>query len=140
MSEQGQKHINYERNRLESFSSYSDHIEAISDKYNDINITQLSYALQSTHDIKDLIKIYSHNIQRFIPHNSMSFENDLMDIEISFGNKAKHSCSYNLLFSKESLGKLSLTRCREFTENELNRFEDFLSILFYPLGNTIYND
>ena len=139
MSEQEQQ-INdlYERDNLLSFPSNTAQLKTCPNK-KDVALLRLSEELQSTSDLKKLILIYSRNLNTLIPHNSIRFSNNLIGIDIPLGKVARHSCSYNLRFSGESLGKLTLTRKNIFTENELGILEDFLSVLFYPLGNAIYN-
>ena len=131
--------INYEQDTLEITPALSRNIETLSNKHNKINLVTLTCELQSKNNIKDLIKTYSNNIQHLIPHDSMTFKNKLMDIDVSLGTTARHSCSYNLTFSKQLLGKLTLTRNKLFSAHELTRFEDQISILYYPLNNVIFN-
>jgi len=139
MSEQEQQIDDlYERDNLLSFPLKNATVKSRTDKKDDI-LLRLSEELQSTSEIKTLISIYSRNLKHSVPHNSIRFTNSLIGIDIPIGNVARHSCSYNLRFSGESLGKLTLTRKNIFTENELGILEDFLSVLFFPLGNAIYN-
>jgi len=140
MPEQSQKQsVYYKQNSLKISSSLLSHIQTKPYNQGKNSSLKLSCALQASQNIHDLIKIYSDNIQHIVSHDSIRFENKLMNIDITLGTTARHSCSYNLTFSNTSLGRLSLTRNKLFSENDLTRFEDLLSELFYPLGNAIYN-
>lgn len=140
MSEHSQKtsrsHKQYQGNEAVSLESNS--AIKTSNCY-PVNISILSAILYSQTNVENLIKSYSFHIQHDFPHNSISFVNKLLDININLGIGGQHSCSYNLLFSNEQLGNLTLTRNERFNNDELKRFEDLLSVLFNPLGNAIYN-
>jgi len=142
MSEQSQNQsIYYVQDKLAISTTLQEHVQPLADKHEDGNnhCFKLACALQSAHNINDIIKIYSTNIQPLIPHDSMTFKNELMRIDLALGVSSQHRCSYNLTFSNQPLGKISLTRKDKFSETELSIFENLLSVLFYPLGNALYN-
>ena len=58
-------------------------------------------------------------------------------INLHFGRKSRHKCSYNLSIEDVMLGELTVYRGRRFTEIELKHLEKLLCILVNPLRNAI---
>ena len=98
---------------------------------------QLASALQTTLEIDKLIEIFSEEISSLIPHDSITFENQQQNIHVSFGEKAKHTCSYQLVVTAQTLGQLTFTRRRKFAEHETVLLESLICSLVYPLRNAI---
>lgn len=98
---------------------------------------QIAGVLQTTLEIDKLVKVFSREINSLIPHNSISFENKPLGMSITYGEPAKHSCSYQLVVAAQSLGQLILTRKKKFTANETALLEYLLCSLVYPLRNAI---
>jgi len=98
---------------------------------------QIANVLQTTLDINKLIEIYSHEINSLVPHDSILFENKPNNIETMIGDKARNSCSYQLVVAAQSLGQLKLTRKKKFTGEETLLLEYLLCGLVYPLRNAI---
>ena len=68
----------------------------------------------------------------------MIFEHKNSDTNITIGDKtARHNCNYQIEIAGESLGRLTFTRSIRFAEHELNRLEELLCLLVYPLRNAL---
>lgn len=58
-------------------------------------------------------------------------------INLHFGRKSRHKCSYSLDIDNVMLGELTVYRGRAFSETELKHLEKLLCILVHPLRNAI---
>ncbi len=95
----------------------------------------ISSALQTTLEFKELISIFSKKIQTNIPHNSVEYSNTEFNLDFSRGIVGRHSCSYALKVEEQQLGELKLTRSQRFSKDELKMLESLLCCLIYPLRN-----
>jgi len=101
---------------------------------------QIANMLQTTLDITKLIEIYSNEIKALIPHDSITLENKAYDVNITIGTKARNTCSYQLVVAAQSLGQLTLSRKKKFSDHETETLEYLLCGLVYPLRNALsYN-
>jgi len=96
---------------------------------------KIASALQTTLEIDKLIDVFSQEIRSLIPHDSITFENKAQNINVTIGNKEKHSCSYQLVVTAQMLGQLTFTRRKKFTNNETLLLETLICSLVYPLRN-----
>ena len=100
---------------------------------------ELSRKLQSENSIAELMQTYSNTVQRLAPHDYLRFEHKALDIDVQIGRSGVHECTYNLFFSHYSLGRVTLSRDRRFTDDELASLENTLCVLFYPLDEMIHD-
>ena len=99
----------------------------------------ISSALQTSLDFKEIIAIFCEKIQPMIAHSGFIYTNPLFDLEYKKGIEARHACLYSLTIEDQALGELKLTRQQRFNENELQLLETLLCCLVYPLKNaTLY--
>lgn len=100
---------------------------------------ELSRKLQSETSIMELMQTYSNTVQRLAPHDYLRFEHKTLNIDVQIGCSGLHECTYNLFFSHYSLGRVTLSRDRRFSDDELASLENTLCVLFYPLDEMIHN-
>ena len=98
---------------------------------------QIASALQTTLEIDKLIEVFDKEIQALIPHDSISFENKQQNIQVCLGKAEKHCCSYQLVVTAQTLGQLTFTRRKKFSEEETQLLESVICSLVYPLRNAI---
>ena len=98
---------------------------------------QLATVLQTTLEVEKLIEVFSTEIRKLVPHDSIGYENRAQGIELAFGKAERHSCSYQLVVAAQSLGQLAVTRKRKFNGSETVLLEHLLCSLVYPLRNAI---
>ncbi len=98
---------------------------------------KLASALQTTLEIDKLIEVFSTEVRELVPHDSISFENRQQNILVNLGDKARHSCTYQLVVTAQTLGQLSLSRHKKFSEQETMLLESLICSLVYPLRNAI---
>ena len=98
----------------------------------------LNRKLQTSLDINDIATIFFEGIQAEFHCAQMVYENKPSNTQITLGNtSARHSCNYQIEIAGDSLGRLSFTRSIRFAEVELNRLEELLCLLVYPLRNAL---
>jgi diguanylate cyclase (GGDEF)-like protein len=107
-------------------------IPAASDK-----ALQIASVLQTTLDIDQLITVFSREIQNLVPHSSISFENTSFELAVTSGKVEKYTCSYQLVVTAQTLGQLTVTRRKKFTDEESSLLEHLMCCLVYPLRNAI---
>ncbi len=93
--------------------------------------------LQTTLEAEELIRLFCDRLQASLPHDGYCFKNERLDLEITDGYRANHSCSYQLATAQEPLGELKLMRRTRFSADELAELEDVLALLIYPLRNAL---
>lgn len=101
------------------------------------NINHLISALQTTIILDELVPLFSNELLKAVDHSGVIFENPELGIVFQHGSRTNHSCEYSLTIENNSLGKLTFMRRQRFNESELNTIEQFLSVLLYPLKNTL---
>ncbi|MFQ5546246.1 MAG: GGDEF domain-containing protein [Acidiferrobacterales bacterium] len=93
--------------------------------------------LQTTLELEQLAKLFSREVSASVPHSSIHFSNDEPEIDLTVGRTAKHTCTFRLIVEKQSLGQVTFTRGKSFTEKEDAMLEFLLSSLAYPLRNAL---
>ncbi len=98
-------------------------------------IQRLPMLLQTTLDIRQLLQLFHQQVQAILQHDGLRMQHLPLRQDIKFGNTAHHNCHYQLEIDKQSLGKLTLSRGRRFSDDEILLIEDLLCKLVYPLRN-----
>lgn len=93
--------------------------------------------LQTTLELGPLTRLFSREVSASVPHSSINYRNDEPEIDLAVGRTAKHACTFRLIVEKQSLGQITFTRGRAFTEKERARLEFLLLSLAYPLRNAL---
>jgi len=98
---------------------------------------KIASVLQTTLEIDKLIEVFSNEIQGLIPHNSISFSHKSQNIHVAKGTEKKHACSYQLVVAAQTIGQLTFTRTKKFSDNETALLESLICSLVYPLRNAV---
>ncbi len=98
---------------------------------------RISGVLQTSLDVSKIIEIFTHEISKLISYDHILYRNSAPEIEVGFGKKAFHLCTYRLVVSGESLGEILFTRRTKFTPDETALIETLLCGLVYPLRNAL---
>ena len=98
---------------------------------------QLTSLLQTTLELDQLLKLFFTEASHIVAIDSMNFDHSALQQPISFGQSSRHSCHYNLVTSKDSLGELAFTRRKQFAEAELKQLETLITSLICPLRNAL---
>ncbi|HET8808264.1 MAG TPA: GGDEF domain-containing protein [Methylophaga sp.] len=98
-------------------------------------IQRLPMLLQTTLDLRQLLQLFHQQVQPILQHDGLRMQHLPLRQDIKFGYTAHHNCHYQLEIDKQSLGKLTLSRGRRFSDDEILLIEDLLCKLVYPLRN-----
>jgi len=98
---------------------------------------ELSTALQSTLDVENLMQVFSTEVAKHVPHDSLVYDNAEQDLTVRHGRGGRQSCQYRLLVGGHPLGELTFTRGRRFSEEDCVLLEYMLTTLLYPLRNAL---
>lgn len=99
---------------------------------------RLGQVLQTTLDVYDLIKRFHQELQQFIPYHSFHYQNILTQHGLEFGQETAHAHHFPLCIENMSLGDITITRKKPFTQQELITIENAINHLLYPLRNAIH--
>lgn len=97
----------------------------------------LAIALQMSLDVDWVINKFMEHIHSYFLFDGFGYSCEELSVDIQSARQKGHSCSYNLKIEGLQLGKLTVFRGRKFVESELMLLENLLSILIYPLRNSI---
>lgn len=98
---------------------------------------KITNVLQTTLDLHQLLELYSKQTQTLVPHDGYTFANHKLDLTVSSGTLANHSCQYQLVIGEEQLGTFTLMRRHRFKKQEISQIETLLCCLVYPLRNAL---
>lgn len=97
----------------------------------------LSYALQSTLDLKTIIEQFVLGIKAEVPCDCVAYSHSDDRISINIGKAERHSFSYRLTIEEEYLGDIVFSRRSKFSDAEVLELEDLLCLLLFPLRNSL---
>jgi hypothetical protein len=97
----------------------------------------ITAVLQRTLDVGQLLNLFTGELRKTVPHDSVAYRHETHGIRILQGKAAHHSCTYNLTVEDETLGEIAFTRRMRFSAEELTLLEYLLCSLVYPLRNAI---
>ncbi len=102
---------------------------------------KITSVLQTTLEVSKLIELFAAEVQNAAAHHHVCYRNPAQGIDLGLGEPARHSCTYRLLLLGQSLGELTFTRKKRFSEAEIQLIEGLLAGLVYPLRNALlYHD
>lgn len=106
----------------------------------DPTTTSLILKLQSSLSIKQVIQTFSNSVQDNLQIEGLEYDYPLLDLSISIGNKANRSYGYLIEIEGESLGKLVVSRKDDFTKEQKNQMDKFISTIIFPLKNAVQHE
>ena len=98
---------------------------------------QLATILQSTLELNKLLELFDDELSSLVVHDGLAYINKEENHNISFGEEARHRCSYRLVLMDSDIGELILYRHSKFDEEETQQVENTIAALVYPLRNAI---
>lgn len=112
--------------------SYPEHMTDVS------NISvHIMGVLQSTLELEKLIELFDDEMSSIVLYAHLGYSNHAEDIAINIGNPAKHVVNYRLVLFGHDLGDLVLSRDTRLLDDEIEKMENLLSALIYPLRNAL---
>ncbi|MEE8058454.1 MAG: GGDEF domain-containing protein [Pseudomonadales bacterium] len=98
---------------------------------------QLSNLLQTSLELHQVLQLFFDEVQSSVSLCSLSYRNEKINDNIKFGDIARHTCHYKLITNQVSLGELTFTRSKRFTETELLLLEVLIGCLICPIRNAL---
>lgn len=99
--------------------------------------TRVMRRLQTTLSISGLIDIFTQELAQLMKPGQVRYEAPNTDT-FSFGDEpGAHSCQFNLAIESYRLGKLTMTRRKRFSNEEISIVEFLASTLVFPLKNAL---
>ena len=93
--------------------------------------------LQKTLDINLLIELFDKQLKKIVFHDYLNYKNLDEKININIGKVIQEKLTYNLQLNNENLGTLVISKKDIFTELEIKEIESLISILCYPINNSL---
>jgi diguanylate cyclase (GGDEF)-like protein len=88
-------------------------------------------------DLETIIKDFFSALSVEIPMDGVRYDYPELGLSFSYGRQTLQSCTYTLNVEDQELGTLVFRRRARFTECELERLEELLCTLIFPLRNAI---
>lgn len=98
---------------------------------------KLAGLLQTSLEIPNVLEYFITAAKEVIQFDGIHFEYKALNVELKFGNPAKHRCFYRLRLCEELLGVINFSRKIPFSKDEMATLETLLCQLIYPLRNAI---
>lgn len=98
---------------------------------------RVCYALQTTLDIEMLLRLFAQEVMRYVAYSGILYDQPDFRIHFTVGQTAEHVCTYHLSIEDQVLGTLTVARRTPFSLKEIQRIEELLEGLFYPLRNAL---
>jgi len=104
------------------------------------SIAKLALKLQQSIELPLLLRTFCEEIAYMVPCDSVSYVHDNELLNFQTGESRAHHCKYQLVLEGDKLGEIICTRTKPFSIRETNLLERLLSLLIYPLRNSLlYN-
>jgi len=104
-------------------------------------LLHLTNLLQTSLSIEDVLNLFSEEVAAFVPHDFLGYTNpdkkSKEAFEFRVGKKGRYKLEYHLTINSTSLGVLTISRKRKFTNSESSELEQLTSALLYPLRNAL---
>ena len=98
-------------------------------------------ALQETIDLGRLVERFARELKLMLPYDSLEYRHAGYQLRFVHGTLARHSCDYELKVAETSLGAVTFTRRRRFSDSEIELLEYLLTTFIYPVRNALqYQD
>lgn len=101
------------------------------------SVSKLALRLQQSIEISPLMQTFCEETAKIVPCDSVSFNEPVLDLSFTFGEKQVHHCKYQLNLEGEQLGEILCSRKTPFSIRETDLLERLLSLLIYPLRNAL---
>ena len=95
------------------------------------------FILQKTLDINLLIELFDEELRKIIFHDYLSYKNTYEKININLGKVIQEKIVYDLRINSKNLGKLLISREKSFEESEIDKIENLISLMIYPMNNSL---
>ncbi len=91
--------------------------------------------LHSTLEIDLIIQYFAGFLKKHLKFDSIAYINNKTHTHFYQGIDKTYQFNYNLTIDNQPLGKITLTRAKRFSKNEVFKLEEYLCLLISPLKN-----
>ena len=98
---------------------------------------QLSNILQTTLELPQVLQLFFEEVQRSLSIDSLTYRNSKLTSNVELGISSRHNCHYKLVTNKDSLGEVTFSRGKRFSEEELQLLEMLIGCLICPIRNSL---
>ncbi|MFT7413471.1 MAG: diguanylate cyclase (GGDEF)-like protein [Methylophagaceae bacterium] len=98
---------------------------------------RLPAVLQTSLELEDVIGLFHKEITKVLAYDSLHYQHQDVQCDISTGSRSHHACNYRLDMNNVWLGELTLTRRTKFSDTDMQLLEDLLCKLIYPVRNCL---
>ena len=99
---------------------------------------KLAGLLQTSLEIDSVLNYFLQAAQQLVKFDAAHYSFEEQNLNLKYGNTQRHRCSYRLRLAGEFLGELVFTRRRRFAEQEMEKLENLMSQLIFPLRNAVW--
>ena len=96
---------------------------------------ELGNLLQTTLETEKLVKLFAEHLMSVVRHDSVNFEAEQHNLQLSFGTTQRYSCTYDVVLLDDFLGTMTFTRSERFSDEEIGLIEYMLVGIVHPLRN-----
>ncbi len=98
---------------------------------------KLAGLLQTSLEVQSIMQYFIESAQETVPFSGVEYQFSEMQLDLEFGKKERHNCAYRLRITSDNLGELKFSRNKRFSESEMEKLENLIFHLVYPLRNAI---
>lgn len=98
---------------------------------------QLSFILQSTLNLYELIKRFHQELKNLVKYQSFNYYHTESKNKFEVGKLQYYQARYQLKIENTSLGEIVLSKNTAFTQEEIHTLESILVFLLMPLRNAL---
>lgn len=102
---------------------------------------QLSHTLQSSLELEEMLGSFYRMLKKVVTVSSVEYSIKEKQIQLCLGQSKTHSSTYQLKVHNHSIGQITFTRSKRFSEEDLKSLEEMIAVLVLPLRNALmYRD
>jgi diguanylate cyclase (GGDEF)-like protein len=98
---------------------------------------RMTSSLQATLDLNEMLGLFINEMKNHLPIDGVGFRSSERGVIVQLNEKSRHCASYGLNLLDESLGEITISRNKPFSEKDLAITEHLLVPLLYPLRNAL---
>ena len=88
-------------------------------------------------DLGELLSMFFSQAEAILQAAGMRYRNDDDGIDVEFGERGRHTTSYNLTYQDDDLGEIVFSFERRVTEDTLATAEDLIALAMSPIKNAL---
>ncbi|HEC75530.1 MAG TPA: GGDEF domain-containing protein [Methylophaga aminisulfidivorans] len=99
--------------------------------------THLISVLQTSLILEEVLQLFQNEVRNIVGFDSFHYQHLSMKVKIDTNKVSRHRCHYKMEMNGNYLGEISFSRIDKFSAAEIELLEELLSVLVYPLRNSL---